>query len=149
MQYLDKDGKEKYPLMGCYGIGIGRLAASVCEAHHDEYGPIWPMAIAPWQVHLCCVRPDNKEVKEFADKLYEELQGRGVEVLYDDRKVSAGVMFSDADLMGVPIRVIASPRNMKEGCCEIVTRDKQVQKKIVLTDVVSEIMKMILCADKE
>lgn len=107
------------------------------------------MAIAPWQVHLCCVRPDNKEVKEFADKLYEELQGRGVEVLYDDRKVSAGVMFSDADLMGVPIRVIASPRNMKEGCCEIVTRDKQVQKKIVLTDVVSEIMKMILCADKE
>ena len=149
MQYLDKDGKEKYPLMGCYGIGIGRLAASVCEAHHDEYGPIWPMAIAPWQVHLCCVRPDNKEVKEFADKLYEELQERGVEVLYDDRKVSAGVMFSDADLMGVPIRVIASPRNMKEGCCEIVTRDKQVQKKTVLTDVVSEIMKMILCADKE
>ena len=143
MQYLDKDGKEKYPLMGCYGIGIGRLAASVCEAHHDEYGPIWPMAIAPWQVHLCCVRPDDQEVKVFADKLYEELQGHGVEVLYDDRKVSAGVMFSDADLMGVPVRVIASPRNMKEGCCEIVTRDKKVQKKTVLQNAGSEIMDLI------
>ena len=143
MQYLDKDGKEKYPLMGCYGIGIGRLAASVCEAHHDEYGPIWPMAIAPWQVHLCCVRPDDQEVKAFADKLYEELQGHGVEVLYDDRKVSAGVMFSDADLMGVPVRVIASPRNMKEGCCEIVTRDKKVQKKTVLQNAGSEIMDLI------
>ena len=143
MQYLDKDGKEKYPLMGCYGIGIGRLAASVCEAHHDEYGPIWPMAIAPWQVHLCCVRPDDQEVKVFADKLYEELQGHGVEVLYDDRKVSAGVMCSDADLMGVPVRVIASPRNMKEGCCEIVTRDKKVQKKTVLQNAGSEIMDLI------
>ena len=143
MQYLDKDGREKYPLMGCYGIGIGRLAASVCEAHHDEYGPIWPMAIAPWQVHLCCVRPDNEEVKSFADKLYEDLQRQGVEVLYDDRKVSAGVMFSDADLMGVPVRVIVSPRNMKEGCCEIVTRDKSVQKKAALQDVEKEIAVLI------
>lgn len=143
MQYLDKDGREKYPLMGCYGIGIRRLAASVCEAHHDEYGPIWPMAIAPWQVHLCCVRPDNEEVKSFADKLYEDLQRQGVEVLYDDRKVSAGVMFSDADLMGVPVRVIVSPRNMKEGCCEIVTRDKSVQKKAALQDVEKEIAVLI------
>ena len=143
MRYLDKDGKEKYPLMGCYGIGIGRLAASVCEAHHDEYGPIWPMAIAPWQVHLCCVRPDNEEVKSFADKLYEDLQKQGIEVLYDDRKVSAGVMFSDADLMGVPVRVIVSPRNMKEGCCEIVTRDKSIQKKTALQDVEKEIAVLI------
>ena len=82
-------------------------------------------------------------MKAFADKLYEELQGHGVEVLYDDRKVSAGVMFSDADLMGVPVRVIASPRNMKEGCCEIVTRDKKVQKKTVLQNAGSEIMDLI------
>ena len=143
MKYLDKDGTEKYPIMGCYGIGVGRLAASVCEAHHDEYGPIWPMSIAPWQVHLCCVRPDNEEVKGYADKLYEELQSQGIEVLYDDRKVSAGVMFSDADLMGVPVRVIVSPRNMKEGCCEIVTRDKNVQKKAALQDVKKEIAVLI------
>ena len=143
MKYLDKDGTEKYPIMGCYGIGIGRLAASVCEAHHDEYGPTWPMSIAPWQVHLCCVRPDNEEVKTYADDLYEKLQSQGIEVLYDDRKVSAGVMFSDADLMGIPIRIIASPRNMKEGCCEIVTRDKTVQKKTALDQVISEVRKMM------
>ena len=89
------------------------------------------------------MRPDDQEVKAFADKLYEELQGYGVEVLYDDRKVSAGVMFSDADLMGVPVRVIVSPRNMKEGCCEIVTRDKNVQKKAALQDVKKEIAVLI------
>ncbi len=143
MKYLDKDGTEKYPIMGCYGIGVGRLAASVCEAHHDEYGPIWPMSIAPWQVHLCCVRPDNEEVKGYADKLYEELQSQGIEVLYDDRKVSAGVMFSDADLMGIPVRVIASPRNMKEGCCEIVSRDKSIQKKAGLDQVCSEVKLLV------
>lgn len=142
MKYLDKDGKEKYPVMGCYGIGVGRLAASVCEAHHDEYGPHWPMAIAPWQVHLCCVRPDDEEVKNCADNLYKEMQANGLEVLYDDRKVSAGVMFSDADLMGIPIRVVASPRNLKEGICEVTTRDKSVQKKVHLQDVCAEVLKM-------
>ena len=75
------DGAAHYPLMGCYGIGIGRLAASVCEAHHDEYGPIWPITIAPWQVHLCCMRSDNAEVHAMADALYDELQRAGVEVL--------------------------------------------------------------------
>ena len=89
------------------------------------------------------MRPDDQEVKAFADKLYEDLQRQGVEVLYDDRKVSAGVMFSDADLMGVPVRVIVSPRNMKEGCCEIVTRDKNVQKKAALQDVKKEIAVLI------
>ena len=143
MKYLDKDSKEKYPIMGCYGIGVGRLAASVCEAHHDEYGPIWPMTIAPWQVHLCCVRPDNEEIKNYSDGLYEQLQSAGIEVLYDDRKVSAGVMFSDADLMGIPVRIIASPRNMKEGCCEVVTRDKSVREKVALEDVFATVQKMV------
>ena len=73
MTYVDKDGERQTPIMGCYGIGVGRLAAAVCEAHHDEYGPIWPKEIAPWQVHLCAVRPDNEEVKAFADDLYEKM----------------------------------------------------------------------------
>ncbi len=110
--------------MGCYGIGVGRLAASVCEAHHDDYGPIWPMSVAPWQVHLCAVRADDAEVKAYADSLYDELRAKGIEVIYDDRKVSAGVMFSDADLLGVPLRVIVSPRNMKQGVVELSARDK-------------------------
>ncbi len=69
--------RAKTPIMGCYGIGVGRLAAAVCEAHHDEYGPIWPKSIAPWQVHLCAVRADNEEVRKFADDLYEKLQEMG------------------------------------------------------------------------
>ena len=130
MTYLDKDGNTQIPIMGCYGIGVGRLAASVCEAHHDDYGPIWPMAIAPWQVHICAVRSDDEQVKAAADKLYEELQSRGVEVIYDDRSVSAGVMFSDADLLGVPLRVIVSPRNLKDSVVEISARDKSFSEKL-------------------
>ena len=123
MQYTDENGKLQYPVMGCYGIGVGRLAASVCEAHHDEYGPIWPKSIAPWQVHLCCLRADDAETHAYADRLYSELEDAGVEVIYDDRNVSAGIMFSDADLLGVPLRVIVSPRNMKEGAVELAARD--------------------------
>lgn len=124
MTYIDQDGNAQYPIMGCYGIGVGRLAAAICEAHHDDYGPICPISVAPWQVHLCAVRVDNAEVKACADQLYDQLQARGIEVLYDDRQVSAGVMFSDADLLGIPYRVIVSPRNLKQGMVEIVSRDK-------------------------
>ena len=122
MQYVDEKGNSHTPIMGCYGIGVGRLAASVCEAKHDDYGPLWPISIAPWQVHLCCMRGDNAGVRAQADRLYEALQKAGVEVLYDDRNVSAGVMFSDADLLGVPVRLITSPRNWKEGCVELSLR---------------------------
>jgi prolyl-tRNA synthetase len=124
MQYTGPDGEAHYPIMGCYGIGVGRLAASVIEAHHDEHGPVWPMAIAPWQVHICCVRADEPEVHACADALYEQLRQSGVEVLYDDREVSAGILFSDADLFGVPIRVIVSPRNLSGGIVELAARDK-------------------------
>lgn len=134
MLYTDKDGKTHHPIMGCYGIGIGRLAASVCEERHDEYGPIWPISIAPWEVQLCCLRADNAEVKEVADGLYDQLQKAGVEVIYDDRNVRPGEMFADADLLGVPIRVVVSPRNLKNGCIEISTRDKSVKEMIALED---------------
>ena len=143
MTYLDKDGNAQTPIMGCYGIGVGRLAASVCEVHHDDYGPIWPMAIAPWQVHLCAVRSDDAEVKEKADALYDELQKRGVEVIYDDRSVSAGVMFSDADLLGVPLRVIVSPRNLKDGVIEISARDKSFSEKLAPAEVADRVQQKI------
>ena len=143
MKYINETGKANYPVMGCYGIGIGRLAASVCEAYHDDYGPIWPMNIAPWQVHLCCVKSQDQETKVYADKLYRELQAQGIEVIYDDRPVSPGVMFSDADLLGVPLRIIASPRNMKEGCCEIISRDKTIKFLAKHEDVVSCVQRLI------
>ena len=143
MTYIDSNGETQYPIMGCYGIGVGRLAASICEAHHDEYGPIWPLSVAPWQVHICAVRADDPEIKAFADKLYEELQNKGVEVIYDDRKVSAGVMFSDADLLGVPFRVIVSPRNMKQNMVEIVSRDKSLSASASIDTAVDEVIKIL------
>jgi prolyl-tRNA synthetase len=143
MRYTDENGESRYPLMGCYGIGVGRLAASVCEAKHDDYGPIWPISIAPWQVQLCCVRADDEAAKSLADGIYCKLQAEGVEVLYDDRSVSAGVMFSDADLLGAPIRVIVSPRNIKEGVCEVVTRDKSINRKVAADDVIQAVKDLI------
>ncbi len=143
MTYIDDKGEEKYPIMGCYGIGVGRLAASVCEAHHDEYGPIWPMSIAPWQVHVCCLRADDKDTKTTADNLYENLLNENIEVIYDDREVRAGVMFSDADLLGVPIRIIVSPRNLKNECVEIVTRDKNIQKKVGFDEIIITVKELI------
>ena len=139
MTYVDANGESKTPIMGCYGIGVGRLAASVCEAHHDEYGPIWPKAIAPWQVHLCAVRVDDEEVRAYADKLYEDLQNAGIEVIYDDRSVRAGVMFADADLLGIPLRIIVSPKNMKQGIVEVASRDKTLKTQIPLENVMEEI----------
>lgn len=144
MQYVDENGVLKEPLMGCYGIGIGRLAASVCEASHDEYGPVWPVSIAPWQVHICCLRSDNEQVHSQADRLYDLLGKEGFEVLYDDRPVSAGVMFSDADLLGVPIRLTVSPRNQKEGCVEFsLRRDKSGSVKIPVEEVLPRVTETI------
>ena len=127
MQYLDKNGELQYPIMGCYGIGVGRLIASVCQVSHDKFGPIWPISIAPWQVHLCAIRCDDENVRATADKLYDDLKKMGVEVIYDDRNVSAGFMFSDADLIGAPVRLIVSPKTLARGAVELVARDKSFQ----------------------
>lgn len=143
MQFAAQDGTMHYPVMGCYGIGIGRLAASVCEAHHDEHGPVFPMTIAPWEVHICCIRPDDEETKKAADRLYEELAKQKIEVLYDDREgVRGGQMFADADLIGVPIRVIVSPRTVKEDKIEVTTRDKAVQEMVEISESLAYIMKL-------
>jgi len=143
MTYLDHNGKPQRPVMGCYGIGVGRLMASVCEARRDGYGPIWPIRIAPWQVQLCALRSQDEEVSAAANKLYEELQAAGIEVLYDDRKVSAGVMFSDADLLGVPVRAIVSPKTLQRGVAELRTRDKAIQKDLDLSNAAGEIITLV------
>ena len=143
MLFTDENGESHHAIMGCYGIGVGRLAASVCEVSHDENGPIWPMSIAPWQVHICCLRADDAALRACSDQLYADLLREKIEVVYDDRSVSAGVMFSDADLLGVPVRVIISPRNMAEGCCEIATRDKSFRTKVPMEKAVEEIQSLI------
>lgn len=149
MQYLDKEGNLQYPIMGCYGIGVGRLAASVCESHRDDYGPIWPISIAPWQVHICCLRADEPVVKAAADDIYNALLKKGVEVIYDDRDVRAGVMFSDADLLGVPVRVVVSPRSLGEDLIELSTRDKKVSKKVPKDTIIDEVCALIAELQRE
>ena len=143
MTYIDEEGNTKTPIMGCYGIGVGRLAACIMEACHDEKGPIWPITVAPWQVHVCCMRQDNAECKAAADEIYAELQKLGIDVIYDDRDVRAGVMFADADLLGVPVRVTVGPKALAEGQIELSTRDKSVQLKVKKEDIIAETKKLV------
>jgi len=143
MKYTDSEGQEHFPIMGCYGIGVGRVAASVCEAYHDDYGPIWPMSIAPWQVHICALKSNDPQVAEIANKLYGDLQKAGVEVIFDDRAVSPGFMFSDADLLGIPVRVIVSPKNCKEDVVEVTTRDKSLSEKVAVGDALDYVRNLV------
>ena len=117
--YLDPEGQERPIWMGCYGIGIGRTLAAIVEAHHDDRGIIWPVAVAPYDVHLVALNLDNPDVKSAADRLYADLTDAKLEVLYDDRTESAGVKFNDADLFGLPQRITLGPRGLREGLVEL------------------------------
>ena len=143
MTYLDKNGKAQYPIMGCYGIGVGRLAASICEESHDDYGPIWPMSIAPWQVEICNLRSSDEKVTAVAEKLYDDLQSMGVEVLYDDRDIRPGSMFADADLFGIPVRAVISPKTCDKGIAEVSYRDKSFKGEVSLETAAADIKKMV------
>lgn len=108
---MNKEGKEEEYYMGCYGIGVGRTIAAVVEMYHDDKGIIWPKQIAPFSVHLIALDAKNEEVKKRAENIYDELCRQKVEVLYDDREdVAAGVKFADADLIGIPHRLVVSKR---------------------------------------
>ena len=137
--YLDRDGKSHPMVMGCYGIGVGRSMAAVLEQSCDDYGPIWPMSIAPYQVQLCALNPNRDGVGEAADRLYEELCAAGVEVLYDDRGEKAGFMFSDADLLGIPLRLVVSPKSLAEGKVEF---RRRISRDTVLLDLAAATAEM-------
>lgn len=119
--YLDQHGKTKPIVMGCYGIGVGRLLASVIEANHDKDGIIFPVSICPYQIHLMPIGKDN-QVIETAETLYKNLQNNGYEVLYDDRNESAGFKFKEADLIGLPVRIAISNRTLQENAVEVKLR---------------------------
>ena len=143
MTYDDEKGNRVNPIMGCYGIGVGRLIASVCEERHDQYGPIWPITIAPWQIEICALRAEQAHVREAAESLYAALAEQGYEVLYDDRAVSAGFMFSDADLLGSPVRVIISPKTLDRGVIEIATRDKSIKEDVAVENAQQRIKEIV------
>jgi len=120
--YLDRDGRSRPVCMGCYGIGLGRLMAAIVEQSHDDKGIIWPFSVTPYQVHLCGLNLDKPLVSPAAEKVYQELQEQGIEVLFDDRDDSPGVKFNDADLLGAPLRLTLSPRTLQSHSIEVKRR---------------------------
>ena len=119
--YTDEHGEQHPMVMGCYGIGVSRVVAAVVEEHHDEHGIVWPAALAPYDVHLVSVpgRGDAAAtVIETADRMYDELTARGLAVLYDDRDVSPGVKFADADLLGMPVQLVVGAKGLARGVVE-------------------------------
>ncbi len=123
--FSDKDGKEKPIIMGCYGLGVSRLLGAIVEVKYDENGIIWPKNITPYQIHLLNLELKTKKETE---KIYKDLQNQGIEVLWDDRDESPGVKFADADLIGIPIRIIVSPKTLKASSVEISPRDSEKVK---------------------
>jgi len=123
LSYKDQDGEEQFVYMGSYGIGVNRLLGTVVEVFSDEKGIIWPESVAPFQIHLLSLGQDEQ-----AGEIYKKLKENGIEVLYDDRDVKAGEKFADADLIGIPKRVVVSERSLKEGGVELKKRGEEVTK---------------------
>ena len=141
--YLDPDGHQRTIIMGCYGIGVGRLLAATIEQNHDDRGIIFPAPIAPYQVHLLSLNPENDQVRQAAEELYQRLQDDGLEVLYDDRQESAGVKFNDADLLGLPVRLVVSPRTLREDGAEVKGRREEKSSLVGVTEVGEAVRGMV------
>jgi prolyl-tRNA synthetase len=141
--YIDANGESKPIVMGCYGIGIGRLMAAAIEINHDDKGIIWPQKIAPYQVYLCPLFLEDERVAEKAESLYRELENLGMEVLYDDRSESTGVKFNDADLLGIPLRITVSPRSLEKGCIEIKRRSEKKAELVPVDEAIAKIKEML------
>ncbi|MCX6718471.1 MAG: His/Gly/Thr/Pro-type tRNA ligase C-terminal domain-containing protein [Candidatus Staskawiczbacteria bacterium] len=135
LKFRDKDGTEKSVIMGCYGIGLGRAMAGIVEAGHDDKGIIWPKDVAPFLVHLISI--GEGKVKTTAEKIYQELQKNNIQVLYDDRQdKSAGEKFAEADLIGIPYRVVISEKTLAKNSVELKERSKSAVKLVKIKDLI-------------
>lgn len=132
--FTDKDGKKKPIIMGCYGLGLGRLMAAIIEVYHDERGIIWPKEVTPFDIHLIALENIGK-VKIQAEKLYRDLQNKGFDVLYDDRNETAGIKFAEADLIGIPLRIVVSNRNLGQDKVELKKRREKKSRLIRIKNV--------------
>ena len=138
--YLDAEGRNRPITMGCYGIGVGRLLAAAIEQNHDDRGIVFPHPIAPYQAHLVGLNLANEDVSQAAEDLYAQLNAANIETLYDDRPdAAAGVKFNDADLMGLPVRLVISPRNLNNGVVEVKGRTDEEATTVPLADVVAAV----------
>jgi prolyl-tRNA synthetase len=133
--FVDNDGKEKPFYMGCYGIGIGRTMAAIVEKHNDSNGIIWPEIVSPFKVHLIALSGAEKE----SDELYEKMKNEKIDVLYDDREKTPGEKFADADLIGIPLRVLVSRKTLQVDSCEIKNRKEKDSEFILLKDIIDYI----------
>jgi prolyl-tRNA synthetase len=141
--FLDKDGSNKPCIMGCYGIGVGRLLAAAVEQNHDDKGILWPVPIAPYEVYLCALKVEDANVMQAAEKIYSDLTAAGIDVLFDDREESPGVKFNDADLIGIPLRIVVSARTLKNNSVELKWR-KEAQAQIQPLDGLMEVVKSMI-----
>ena len=140
---LNSEGILQPIIMGCYGIGLGRLLAAIIEQSHDDKGIIWPLSAAPYQAHLCSLCMDNSAIASASEDVYQKLEEEGIEILYDDRNESPGVKFNDADLLGIPLRLTLSPRTLKKQSIEIKWRaEKEFQ--LLPLDNISSTVKALL-----
>ena len=140
--FLDEDGKERPIVMGSYGIGLARIAAAAVEQHHDDNGIFWPASIAPYHVHLVLVRASDDVQRSLADELYSELGTEGFEVVYDDRDLSPGIKFKDADLLGCPAQVVVGKR-AGEGFVELKRRDGGERRDVPVADLAAAVCELL------
>lgn len=138
--YLDENGKQQTPIMGCYGIGVDRTLASIIEEHHDENGIVWTMTTAPYQVAIVPVKYDGV-MKESSDKLYDELTKAGIEVLLDDRNERPGVKFKDMDLIGIPVRIVVGEKNLPN--VEVKMRNQTEANLVPLEEASSKVAQIV------
>ncbi|KKT26516.1 MAG: Proline-tRNA ligase [Parcubacteria group bacterium GW2011_GWA2_43_9b] len=138
LKFKDENGQEQTVLMGCYGIGPGRIMGTIVETSHDDKGIIWPANVAPFKVHLLALGDDEK-VKNEADALYEKLNKAGIEILYDDRQLPAGAKFAEADLIGIPHRLVVSEKTLAEDSAELKKRDEEKTKLIKLSETIESL----------
>jgi prolyl-tRNA synthetase len=135
LKIKDSQGKEKFIVEGCYGIGLGRLMGAIVEVHNDEKGILWPKEVAPFLVHLIPVEISNKKVNEKTEKIYRTFRKANIEVLYDDRKEkSIGEKFFDADLIGIPFRVVVSEKTLRKNCVEIKKRNEEKKRLVKIEE---------------
>ncbi len=140
--YLDENGRTQTMIMGCYGIGVSRLLAAIAEQFADENGLVWPVAVAPFHVHLISVNPKNDEQRQLADEWYDKLGQAGYEVLYDDRQERPGVKFADSDLIGIPVRVTVGKR-ASEGIVEVKVRRTGEVMEVHVNELVETIQRLL------
>ncbi len=141
--YTDEAGADHPMIMGCYGLGIGRTVAAAIEQNHDKDGIIWPRPLAPFEVLLAGLNPDDAEVSRVADELYAELQEKGIEVLYDDRDERPGVKFKDADLIGIPVRLVIGAKSLKDGKVELSLRRDREKQLVAPAEAVGRVIELL------